>query len=543
MKKRLLSILLCLSLALYLFPVLAQAQQAETSYLALGDSISSGYLLPEGEAAFPQQVADARGGTLTNLAENGETTASLLAKLNQGTLDQALAGAQVITLTIGGNDLMNALYDFLTFQYNGANPSTPVTAQEMKEALTAGKLEMLTFALKVLPDFADSQQAVDALVQLAGNLTQIVQKIQAACPNGTLVMANQYNPYRYLANQLASNPLAAAQAKVVADAFEAGVTRLNQAIDNTAAQLNFLVADTYTAFANATQNPCNASFSLLGGINLDFHPNAYGHSLIAQAMLAVLGDAPTATLTFQTNGGSDLAPQALALGTQVDLTAYVPTRAGYTFAGWYADPALSQRLTSLVLTGDQTLYAGWNPFTDVRDSDWFYDGVLSAYYQGLMTGTSQTTFSPSSSTTRGMVVTILYRLEGEPAVTGGSAFTDVADGQWYTDAVAWAAANGIVNGMENNTFAPNSPVTREQMAAILYRYAQFSGYDVEAGGELPGFADLADISQYALDALVWACQNGLINGLDGNLLSPQGTATRAQTATILTRCLEILPQP
>ena len=542
MKKRLLSILLCLSLALYLFPVLAQAQQAETSYLALGDSISSGYLLPEGEAAFPQQVADARGGTLTNLAENGETTASLLAKLNQGTLDQALAGAQVITLTIGGNDLMNALYDFLTYQYNGANPSTPVTAQEMKEALTAGKLEMLTFALKVLPDFADSQQAVDALVQLAGNLTQIVQKIQAACPNGTLVMANQYNPYRYLANQLASNPLAAAQAKVVADAFEAGVTRLNQAIDNTADQLDFLVADTYTAFTNATQNPCNASFSLLGGINLDFHPNAYGHSLIAQAMLAVLGDAPTATLTFQTNGGSDLAPQALALGTQVDLTAYVPTRAGYTFAGWYADPALSQRLTSLVLTGDQTLYAGWNPFTDVRDSDWFYDGVLSAYYQGLMTGTSQTTFSPSSSTTRGMVVTILYRLEGEPAVTGGSSFTDVADGQWYTDAVAWAATNGIVNGMENNTFAPNSPVTREQMAAILYRYAQFSGYDVETGGELPDFADLADISQYALDALVWACQNGLINGLDGNLLSPQGTATRAQTATILTRCLEILPQ-
>ena len=542
MKKRLLSILLCLSLALYLFPVLAQAQQAETSYLALGDSISSGYLLPEGEAAFPQQVADARGGTLTNLAENGETTASLLAKLNQGTLDQALAGAQVITLTIGGNDLMNALYDFLTFQYNGANPSTPVTAQEMKEALTAGKLEMLTFALKVLPDFADSQQAVDALVQLAGNLTQIVQKIQAACPNGTLVMANQYNPYRYLANQLASNPLAAAQAKVVADAFEAGVTRLNQAIDNTADQLDFLVADTYTAFADATQNPCNASFSLLGGINLDFHPNAYGHSLIAQAMLAVLGDAPTATLTFQTNGGSDLAPQALALGTQVDLTAYVPTRAGYTFAGWYADPALSQRLTSLVLTGDQTLYAGWNPFTDVRDSDWFYDGVLSAYYQGLMTGTSQTTFSPSSSTTRGMVVTILYRLEGEPAGTGGSSFTDVADGQWYTDAVAWAAANGIVNGMENNTFAPNSPVTREQMAAILYRYAQFSGYDVETGGDLPGFADLDDVSQYALDALRWACQNGLINGLDGNLLSPQGTATRAQTATILTRCLEILPQ-
>ncbi len=182
MKKRLLSILLCLSLALYLFPVLAQAQQAETSYLALGDSISSGYLLPEGEAAFPQQVADARGGTLTNLAENGETTASLLAKLNQGTLDQALAGAQVITLTIGGNDLMNALYDFLTFQYNGANPSTPVTAQEMKEALTAGKLEMLTFALKVLPDFADSQQAVDALqpiLAINGTLDERLSRLEA----------------------------------------------------------------------------------------------------------------------------------------------------------------------------------------------------------------------------------------------------------------------------------------------------------------------------------------------------------------------------
>ena len=137
-----------------------------------------------------------------------------------------------------------------------------------------------------------------------------------------------------------------------------------------------------------------------------------------------------------------------------------------------------------------------------------------------------------------MIVTILYRLENEPAVSGGSAFTDVENGAWYADAVAWAAANDIVNGTSATTFAPNSPITREQMAAILYRYAACKGYDVSQKADLSGYTDAASISGYAKDALAWANAQKLITGVTDTTLNPQGSATRAQVATILMRLCE-----
>ena len=133
---------------------------------------------------------------------------------------------------------------------------------------------------------------------------------------------------------------------------------------------------------------------------------------------------------------------------------------------------------------------------------------------------------------------ILYRLENEPAVSGGSAFTDVESGAWYADAVAWAAANDIVNGTSATTFAPNSPITREQMAAILYRYAAYKGYDVSQKADLSGYTDAASISDYAKDALAWANAQKLITGVTDTTLNPQGSATRAQVATILMRLCE-----
>ena len=175
------------------------------------------------------------------------------------------------------------------------------------------------------------------------------------------------------------------------------------------------------------------------------------------------------------------------------------------------------------------------PFSDVRIADWFYNDVKYVYEKGMMAGTAADVFAPNATTTRAMIVTILYRLEGSPAVTGTSAFVDVPTGQWYTDAVNWAAANQIVKGTSATTFAPNDSITREQMAAILYRYAQYKGYDVTKKADLSGYSDNGQVSAYAKDALAWANAAKLINGVTNTTLAPQGNATRAQVSAILHR--------
>lgn len=178
------------------------------------------------------------------------------------------------------------------------------------------------------------------------------------------------------------------------------------------------------------------------------------------------------------------------------------------------------------------------PFTDVKSGNWFYDAVKYAYEQGLMTGTSATTFAPNGTMNRAMIVTVLYRLEKSPAVTGASKFTDVPAGQWYSDAVAWAAANKIVNGYDETTFGPTNAVTREQMAAILFRYEQVKGLEnVTLEENLNRFPDQNKISAYAIPALQWAVGQKIINGNANGTLDPTGTATRAQVAQIFTNLL------
>lgn len=184
-----------------------------------------------------------------------------------------------------------------------------------------------------------------------------------------------------------------------------------------------------------------------------------------------------------------------------------------------------------------TFTNGKLPFTDVRESDWFYKDVAFAYENGLFAGTSNTTFSPNASMTRAMLVTVLYRLEGEPAVSGRSGFSDVTFNSYYEDAVTWAADNGIVNGTSITTFSPNANVTREQMAAILYRYAQYKKYNTAASSSLNGFTDQASVSGYATASLEWAVAEKLVNGSAGKLM-PTGNATRAQVAAILHRFVE-----
>ena len=250
----------------------------------------------------------------------------------------------------------------------------------------------------------------------------------------------------------------------------------------------------------------------------------------------------TYTLTFETNGGSAIAKVTKNKGTTIDLAQYTPTKSGATFEGWYADKGLTQKITSVKLDANTTVYAKWTetpvsglPFVDVKTGDWFYNDVKYVYEKGMMAGTAADVFAPNATTTRAMIVTILYRLEGSPAVTGTSAFVDVPAGQWYTDAVNWAAANQIVNGTSATTFAPNDSITREQMAAILYRYAQYKGYDVTQKADLSGYADSQQVSAYAKDALAWANAAKLINGVTDTTLAPQGNATRAQVSAILHR--------
>lgn len=207
----------------------------------------------------------------------------------------------------------------------------------------------------------------------------------------------------------------------------------------------------------------------------------------------------------------------------------------------------AKRFLSILLTLSMVLglfpmsaFAAKNntPFTDVNTGDWFYEAVEYVYECGMMSGTGETTFSPQTTTTRGMIVTILHRMEGTPEAAG-EAFTDVDTLAYYADAVAWASESGIVGGYGNSEFGPNDPITREQMAAILYRYAQYLDIDVSVGEDtnILSYGDAEQVSEWAVEALQWAVSAGLINGIDGNLV-PQGSATRAQVATILMRFCE-----
>ena len=188
-----------------------------------------------------------------------------------------------------------------------------------------------------------------------------------------------------------------------------------------------------------------------------------------------------------------------------------------------------------------------HPFQDVPSDHWANEAVQYVYEEGLMDGVGPTTFAPGGTLTRAMFVTILGRQDGVAEDSQGeNPFTDVADGQWYTPYVTWAAQEDIVGGYGDNRFGPTDPITREQMAAILYRYAQYKGYDTSETGSLDTFPDAGEVSEYAVAPMEWTVGTGLIAGMEDNTLRPQGTATRAQAATLLMRFCETVvgePQP
>ena len=289
MKRRLLSVLLSLCLMLGLLPTAAFAQGEV--YVALGDSISTGYGLTDSDACFTRQIAASKSYALKSHAVDGATSSTLLAKLSDPAVAADVASADVITITIGGNDLMGALYLYLANQYNKTN-GTALSAADIQNALmgkheTINQPDILIFASSVLSDFPQSEEAISALRQLGTNLTASIAAIKNANPDVTLIVANQYNPYSYAAKNV--NPPFATAVNTIVEAFETGITALNATIATMSLQLGYDVADVSSAFKSAEENPCNASFASQP-INLDFHPNAYGHSLIANAILPLLPD-------------------------------------------------------------------------------------------------------------------------------------------------------------------------------------------------------------------------------------------------------------
>ena len=254
------------------------------------------------------------------------------------------------------------------------------------------------------------------------------------------------------------------------------------------------------------------------------------------------------TLQFETNGGSAITDMREANNTHISLTKYVPTRHGHTFIGWYSDHSLTNQVSEVSLTKNMTVYAGWranenpdivvNPFTDVFEKDWFYDDAMFVYKNGLMLGTSKTLFGPHGTVTRGMMATILWRMEGSLAPKGENSFTDVEAGRWYADAITWTTENGIFAGYSKDKFGPDDPITREQLTAIFYRYADYKGYKLTVTENLDKFEDADKITDYAKTVMQWAVGNGLIKGKSETLLDPQGTATRAEIAAMLHRFVE-----
>lgn len=258
------------------------------------------------------------------------------------------------------------------------------------------------------------------------------------------------------------------------------------------------------------------------------------------------GIGTTYTVSFDSQGGSAVSSQRISKNETASKPED-PSREGYVFAGWYTEAECMNAYDfSSKVTKNITLYAKWtedmesvweNPFGDVQESDWYYENVKYAYENQLFAGISETEFGPNDVMTRGMLVTVLHRAEGEPQGEM-SEFKDIPEGEYYAEAVNWAAANGIVNGYDENTFAPNDSITREQIAAILERYGDFKERATDETGDLSRFIDADQVSDWALENVKWAVGAGLINGHDDGRLDPLGNATRAEVAAMLQRFLE-----
>ncbi len=323
-------------------------------------------------------------------------------------------------------------------------------------------------------------------------------------------------------------------------------------VNNTGSEINVIVNDTEYSIANNERKEITYTKPVVSEPEPEPEPEPDTPSSSGGGTRLLY------TVKFEANGGSEVKSiSARRSNTIEEPTA--PTKEGYAFAGWYKDEELTIGFDfeTTVIIADITLYAKWtkngeeegsedaselpqSQFADINAGDWYFDAVQFVTDNKLMNGISASEFAPNALLTRAMLVTILYRNEGEPEVAENTEFTDIEEDFYYVNPVIWAKANGIVNGVTDTKFAPDDNITREQIAAIIYRYAQYKGMDaVNMAENLSSFADSDEISEYAVSALNWAVGCGLINGRTSSTLNPQDNATRAEIATILQRFLKI----
>ena len=363
--------------------------------------------------------------------------------------------------------------------------------------------------------------------------------------------------------------------------------KLDKAVPGLTAN-NFVVrsGDENIALTEVTASSDNKTYTLKGsfstsvtytvGISLEGTESDATHEIISEALSIKPSSgstgggggggggsvATTYTVTFETNGGNKIDSVKVSKNGILSKPTE-PTKEGFDFDGWYTDKALKTVYDfDTKVAKSFTLYAKWtekvaepdkptepteptapewkNPFTDVSENDWFFESVKYANENGLMGGTTNTSFAPNEPLTRGMLVTILYRADGEPAVNKSIPFSDVAADAYYANATIWAQQNGIVNGVTENAFAPDDNITREQIAAIMFRYAKYKGYDVSVGEStnILSYTDAESISEYAITAMQYAVGSGLMKGKTESTINPKDVATRAEIAAILQRFLE-----
>lgn len=570
---RLLAALFALAFCVGLMPVRAYA--AEGVYVTLGDSITAGYGLGTDEKSFPEIVSGDRGYELRNHgSSDGFTSSDLVAQLGDEAVAADVAEADVITVTVGGNDVMGALYEYLAAQTSGL-----MTADQIEEMLTGsgGGVSLdnpaLSMVMGWLEGFPTSDEARQAIAGLSQNLAQAVASIKAANPDATIVVANQYNPY---------GALEGTALDAVAETFEAGVGAMNAAIETAASGAE--VADVHAAFAASSESPCNAQVNGTQA-NLDFHPNALGHELIAQAVEGALPAAPEDPETPPAQDGPDWAAIAAEVAAaEPGSTVSVDLR-GETVVPAIALEALAGRdvtVRAQVVPGIAWEISGSDvpEGSDLEDVDLGIElgttGIpenLVGLYEGSL-GSVQATLAHDGPF--GFEATLVVGIDGAPAgvvanayryveETGtltfeGSAtvgedgtarlsvdhasqwlvsldirshalpFPDASDGEWYSEAVRWAWLSGTMTGYADGSglFGTSSDLTRGQAVTVLWRLAG----EPEGSAELP--ADCDPEGFYA-KAASWALGAGILTGYDSGDLGPSDKMTREQLATMLWR--------
>ena len=560
------------------------------TYTAYGDSITAGFSLDDyqGDFSNPSDCYAAVSARMLQVGENyndallGHKTADLLNALTDpenscyAQFTAHLTSSDLVSLAIGSNDLTMTMLEMILecLSYPTANMTAEERAAIILPFLNGATLEnffsdlesnvsgtisseQITAILTALMDDSLDARLARAYEEFKVNWDAIIEAVREINPDATLAAVGYYNPFPTLNFEYEGVTYN------IGTVSQKYVDRMNAYISGESDKAGeYVFVDTTGVELYATS----------GALSIDPHPTKAGHAEIAKRLVDALYNntspndpgvyipivIPYFSIEARASEGGSVSPEGFVLTAYGgDRTfSFIPDE-GYEVECVLVDGELVETSGSYVFINvieNHSIYVSFietdnteddeddeeyeNPFDDVAETDWFYDNVMSVYAGGIMTGMSEKLFKPYFSASRAMIAQILYRLESEPYVQYQSLFTDVLPGEWYTDAVIWAAENGVAAGFGNGDFKPDDMVTREQMVTILFNYAKYKGYDTGAADDLSAFADTADVSDWALTAMRWAVASGLIQGNEQRELNPGGEASRAEIAAVITRFME-----